>query len=631
MSVFMMIVSFLIMAGIASAATKLTKCVMAEGFVFSAMTITFIMWVTGILSCFNVGIYIVVALGVIGYAVSFYHSNDYKKYIEPAFVVLFAIFVGSLVLYHNDFIQHIDELHQWALVVKHMLYTGTMPGALEYAGDAHQLIGTSLFILFFQKMGGYNEGHMYVASAFLCFIGFLLPFGRIKKEKAHKIVLYVIFLYLSIYPLYRYGFKSLYVDLAPMAWTAGISLFWILRDKEKRIVNTFLLIGSMVMIYSFKLYVGAMLDMFVLLIVICDLFCERYSKLEEDSRKKWKKGLVIFISAGVVVFIGAVMFLINYQITNNRISTEQLSVITSAYITSFFTSVINSRSLYHIRPAVIILMIALVLFVQHKVSDKSNVFYNRMIALSMGLFAFAFLVVLWLAYLFVFNAFESSQAFGSQRYFSIMLTMLFMFAVSRLILSRDDVLISIKGLKRKYTVQTIFMFVSIAVFLVGVNKKFIADSSTFCTSSISSYGVIKKAQKHIAKVQDILMPEDKVFMVHQGADLETLNNKAQYPQNMALYYFGWQVNNCLYQPWKFTPKGSYVAITETDLFTIENLPQFLTEGGYTYFWVFKSDEYLEDQLPKVMDIEGGKVINSSLYKIEYVNGVAVGLKYVVKL
>ena len=59
---------------------------------------------------------------------------------------------------------------------------------------------------------------------------------------------------------------------------------------------------------------------------------------------------------------------------------------------------------------------------------------------------------------------------------------------------------------------------------------------------------------------------------------------------------------------------------------LNDLPTLLTQGGYTYLWVFKTDKYLTRELPQLMDCN--EVKDGYLYKVVYENGFATGLELI---
>ena len=59
---------------------------------------------------------------------------------------------------------------------------------------------------------------------------------------------------------------------------------------------------------------------------------------------------------------------------------------------------------------------------------------------------------------------------------------------------------------------------------------------------------------------------------------------------------------------------------------IQNLPDLLTAGGYTYLWIYRSNNYLRDELPNALNYDGDSV-EAGLYKVVYEDGRVAGIQY----
>ena len=44
-----------------------------------------------------------------------------------------------------------------------------------------------------------------------------------------------------------------------------------------------------------------------------------------------------------------------------------------------------------------------------------------------------------------------------------------------------------------------------------------------------------------------------------------------------------------------------IRLREDEEITIRDFPQLLEEGGFTYVWIYSADDYLKEELPKVME------------------------------
>ena len=105
------------------------------------------------------------------------------------------------------------------------------------------------------------------------------------------------------------------------------------------------------------------------------------------------------------------------------------------------------------------------------------------------------------------------------------------------------------------------------------------------------------------------------------------------PQNTALCYLLDQVNNFIFEPWRFTEEGCEIRATEELYPTIHELPTLLEENGYTYLWVYKTNEYLADSLETLfrLDISEAEMTDGQLFRVVFQDGHAEGLELVKSL
>ncbi len=654
-----MILAFIIIAGVATLFVKFFDCNYTEAMIPGTAVTIASLGIAGLAGNIFYGVVALCCLAIIGAVIGVIFKKINFDNLNTAFIILFGIFCGSLLLYKGDYLQHVDELHQWGLAIKYMYSTGSLPFNGDFAGDVHQYLGPGLFEVFFQYIAGYSESFMYVSSAFLAFIGLSLPFHKIKSKEAHKFIIYIIFMYLAAYPLYRYGFKSLYVDMAPMCWTAGMAMYWTRRDRDARVKNILLLITSIIMIFSFKIYVGAMLAGFVVMVAFFDRILDYYIKLDYDKRIKIARRIILACGIGLLVVVTGFIVFVNMQIGPGRLVADNVADTVKNYFMSFLTTEINLRSKLKIPPFFVVLMIYAILALNILFEeDKEEKIKRKFSILTLTVYNVLYLIALLFAYLFIFNSAESSQVYASERYFAICFSMELFLVVSEVFLCSEWKLKKIdhrfrKGKAKKKKEKTsliaefkkgaglefvnesryanskrIIVIVLILFFATGINKNYISDVSSLCPSEISSYIIIQRTKVQVERIKQIITPSDKVFMIHQKANMVDINNNDQFPLNIALYELYPQVNNCLAYPWKLEEDGAYINLVKIDLFKIENLPEFLEMGNYTYFWLFSMDDYLKENLDKVLYIEGGMKKNS-LYSIERDNeGHVVGLKYV---
>ena len=153
-----MLLAFLILAGVVCFFCAMLKVNMGEGvFLSASMVMLLLVGSSCLFHTFQFGIYGIYAValaGVILFVISFAHTGNRKKQFTGfgVLVSLLILYMVWLFLYHNDFIQHIDEFHEWAAAVRYMLIHDKMPTGYDFIGGGGQYgFATSLFYCIFRN------------------------------------------------------------------------------------------------------------------------------------------------------------------------------------------------------------------------------------------------------------------------------------------------------------------------------------------------------------------------------------------------------------------------------------------------------------------------------------------------
>ena len=273
--------AFLVIFGVALFFRESIRVTMGEGVILSASLIILSLYVSSLVGSFIYGVYAVIAIAGIGmilFGIKAVRCGkmEAQGILSPVLVILFVLYVTSLVFLYNDFIQHIDELHHWAATVKYMLNADQMPVGMSVGNCAY---ATSLFLLFFQKFSGYNEQNMYVAAMLLAWIGFMLPFSNYSWKEWKKPGIYAVIVYIALFTLYMYGIKSLYVDVMLASWAGGLAGWWMNRGKRK---TDYLVAGvSLLTLCFFKASAGPLMVLFVVMFMALYTLVVEKGKCEE--------------------------------------------------------------------------------------------------------------------------------------------------------------------------------------------------------------------------------------------------------------------------------------------------------------------------------------------------------------
>lgn len=652
-NIIMMLLAFLILMGVVCFYHAVLKVNLGEGMLLSASTVMLVLVLSStMLGTFRYGmwgIYGIAILGVAGFLICVMRAQNKKEQFAGwvAILSLLILYMFWLVIYHNDMIQHIDEFHEWAAAVKYMLTHDKMPTGGDFIGGGGQYgFATSAFLLFFQKITGYSEQNMYVASSLLTFIGILLPFSDYKKKDLKKVMIYIGIIYIALFSLYVYGTKSLYVDMPTAAWAGGLAGWWMNRDPEKKKANVLILVTGMVTLHFMKQSQGLLMAVFVL------VFTLSYSWMVEKGRIQKPHALqqirVVTASLCILVVVGTagVIGLVSeikpvektavsedgqeysvrsYEILGKElpqgavnwidiytINAKKAKETMKSFLTNGVGAQMSSRSNLKLAfvPFVVLCLMLVTVYGDLYEKKRESVFL-RCYMLFMAL---AYCAVLYLSFVLMFTYWLSVDVKSSSRYFAGCAVYLFILVMT-ILLSRAE-------LKRKTALKYVLCGVG-ALFLYGLNTKYIPNMTALDKEGIVGYEAISSAKHQAEEIRNKIGAEDKVYFIYQVSEKDF--DEREYVNSPALYYMDTQISNYMGVPWRFMEEGCNIGLELREDLTIQNLPDLLVMGGYNYVWIYKSDKYLNQNLPEVLRMDDS--VENGLYKVVYENEQPVGLEY----
>lgn len=649
---------YLMIVGMAAGFYSLLTVSSGEGMLLGTVLVTLIMYAGGLLKNFPAAVFVCIAVGCTGWLIFFlqqwkqlrmpcYNSKVNRSDLdchEPARVrsvqlpflsvellFLTLLFTGSMFLFHNDFVQKIDDFHQWAAAVKYMLERGHLPQAQDFIGTTSMPMFTSVFHLYFQMLAGYNEGHMYVSSFFLNAVALLLPLCRVGWRKLKPAFVYAFTVYIGLYTFYLHAYKSLYVDLPVAAWAAAICI-WVsqtIRERypHRRRNSLLLLLSGFFMTIVIKQGIGVLLAGFDLMYVVADLVFY-YGRQETRNwirrNRKWiLAGGLSVLAVAIVVLLSAGKAFIPLSGGGIQealwVQGEKAKLTLRMLFMNLFSKTLNSRARLHVRALPTVLIFAGILFaLSYTRKDKERRQYR-----GLGLFVLITFILyigaLYIVYVSTFSYEESVKNAAVHRYFSVIILYEFFILMA-----------AVYGLfYEKMTESPIIVRMGIcAVLVCSVNGKFISDVSHYHFWETSGYRTIKTVKMELAEIEKIVPDDEKVYQLVQNYSLEKMN---EFPMCVPLYYRENMLSNYIKEPWKFNENGSLRLLSQTDI-RIEAFPGILTQGDYRYVWIYGVDDYLEEELPHVLDVEGEdrkNEVTEGLYLcIRDERGNVTGLKWI---
>lgn len=648
-----MMAALLVLCGMTLFLSYLLHINTGEGMFLSVSVIAIIFFLSSKAGTFTYGLYVFMAISVVGFIFLIKkcickHTMELQQICMPTMFILLILYLCWLILLHNDFIQHVDELHHWAAGVKYMVNKDAMPTGNDFvAGAGNYAWATTLFHLFFQKFTGYNEQSMYVSASLLMWIGFLLPFSEYQWKDWKKVVMYVAIVYIGLYTLYSYGPKSLYVDVPTAAWAGGLAAWWTRRKRKK---SDYLIAASgLIMLHFFKASAGLLMAVFVLFFMILYTFAIEKGYLYKQNSMKLLRGgtgiLCGLVLLGSVAVLGVVYSIQPYETVaeeaienlpendmerwaiagkklpdgiSSQINVVQLSRIKvkktfGAFMTTVFGSPLASRSNWDLAFLPCILGILILFKVYGDIYEEKE--KSQLYLMYSSFTVLAYSAAVYFSYILMFAYELSIEMRSASRYFSICSIFLLIILLSELLQPES----AKKENVREYTLLGILLF-----FALGLNANFVPNATAINKEKISGYDKIHDTFLQVNQIQEMISDTDKVYyLCQQPAD--SLSGAELY-NCTALYYLEEQVSNYLAMPWKFTSTGCNIRLEEFDT-SVADFPALLAQGGYTYVWVHTTNQYLTRELPLVLPCDK-EVSNGCFYRVVYENGSPIYLEFV---
>lgn len=616
-----MLLGFLMLTGIALFFAVFLKSNIGEGMFLAASFTMLCMYFSLRLGHVSIGIFMIAAIAATGVILwitgmvsrriaTISHQQSTAQVLYSSYwILLSALFLLALVSFYQDFIQRIDELHMWAAAVKYMQEYERMPYGQDFIGTGHSGFATSLFIVFFQKLTGYSEPHMYAASFLLIWIGWLLPFSGFQKKDWKKPLIYTVLLYFGTYSLYHYGLKTLYVDVHTAAWAGGLAGWWMNRRHQK---SDFVVaaVGAATLFFL-KPFVGPLMSAFVVVFMMCYQFLIEKKLLERNSlKKRLLKAVPVLIGIGAAATAGIVFMLhkapsgmplfgvLSEAYKTRGGSREKILRTFGAILSGLVGKPLAKGSDLKVSFFLGLIIVLLLLKLSADLYRQGTT--QLFCVLYAILIVSGYVMALFQSYLVMFSYRESIKIAGGVRYFSVCLLYLLTIALVLLLQRTEPV-----SRRIRFYVLSGLMIVS----LYGLNSDFLSKYTGWDRWHVTHYSDIKKSRSQAKELLSVLESEDRVYFLNQDESNE-------FPQNVVLYYLGRQVSDYNRTFWKLTENGSITRLETRESPDIYDLPKVLEEGGYTYLWIYRTDDYLSEILPEVFDgVE--EVADHQLYHVLY--------------
>lgn len=596
MNIIMLMAVFIMMAGVAVFYCNLFGLNPAEGMVPAVLTvIAAVTLAVSLTGNYLLAVILIAALAVLGLVSSIYKWYKAGKVsfgflLSPYFIALTAVFIISILIYYGDTIQNIDELRLWAMADKYMF----SHDSFYLYDDVVYMQGTNLFRYLFLKISGFQEGSIYALSALLYWIGLLLPFGKIGKEKWPRLLLYILLMHIGLYSMYYYGSKSCSPELALACWIGGMAGWWITREKKK--TNIVVLLSGLISAFTFTETVNAVLLIFVLLLPVNHLAGSYVNRkkdpayeispeteqtntvLENSGDKNYGHIDLYCFLAAFMLFFAAVLLYGN--LTAFTYLKENMTYFLRCLVENNMTlwkADLNYTFIFNIVLVAVLLVAVIDQQYQRKLAAR-YIIYSIMVS------------AIYISVL-IFSAVNDQQQIKKeyiatiQRMISLLVIYLFVMALSWLLCE--------KRLLEKKT-PYIPGLILLVVFLYGVNKNYLTNATAAYPEKNNNYSTIQRVKRQCAYLEDRLETDEKVYFINQGKEIASVE---------ARFILGNQISDSSLQAWKFSVNGGMVKNQIDPYKPLSALPAALKEEQYSYVWIYKTNSYLNRNLPKVMGNE----------------------------
>ena len=627
MSYLMMIPAMAVLVGIAMLFYSWLRYDGTESMILAASTVVGLLFIGGKLHHFMLCIpvaAVLAAAGVISFAIfkqpktvgNGVSAKRRRDFVSPAFVLMLLIFLYGLVAFFGDFVQNYDELNHWANEVKYMLTSNWLPvPESDYSGITNMPYAAALFHLFFQLITGFNEANLYTAGMLLVWMGFALCISKLEWKQWKSALIFAVVMYVALFSLYQYPYKSLYVDMPTAAWTGGLCSWWCLeKDRRHKLL---LPIAMLAMICCFKMATGPLMAVFVVIFFIVQLLTTGRINLKDKKVQAAAAVLAVLavLGAGAAGYLLLSGRLSGILPLSDDISLDKALKTLASFVTRLFNRKLSVSS-FKVKALPFVLCVFAVVALLSKLADKKTfqrVFFPQLIAIPFGFAGYC--LALYASYVLLFAYDESVNVASINRYFSIIVVVIFTMLMTDLaVLSKNESPLPYHEPPKapdteqlKIITCRVVAIAMLVIFSTGFNGNFIWKATSLNSSDATNYKVISTVKNACDEIDDILTEQDKVYMIVQVSDKTG-------EMGAAKYFLGNRVNGEREAPWSFNSDGSKLGITQNYDITIEVLPELLQQGGYTYFWIYNADEYLKKNLPNVAEV---KIKEGGFYQVSF--------------
>lgn len=617
-------ITLLSILGVALFFYHVVKVTPEESFASAVMSILILIYVTGLCGNTSIGVYLLYGIAICGGIAMIALSIKRKRmlifsFLTPGIIMVIAITMFGVVAFHGLKVCNWDELYQWGKAANYMVVYDQLPSGVNFSGESVLLSSTTFFHYFMARLdyvitGTIIESDYYVSNLLLWFSALLLPISGTTWKDKRRVWAYGIFHFLMTALLFVQPFYNIYTD-QPTAYWAGAMIAWILLDKWN-LRNVYLIPLVLVNVGLMKSTVGPLFAVIVILALIAVHCVQRREEGKKILPSGWTrkmlswKGLLALLAIASPFLLMGIWSARTGQNGLFRYTTsffgegqkERAIKTLKAMVDKAFQSVTLHDTHFYLTYAMFFVLAAgMVCAIAPLLLDHKRLAqYRTLIYLYLAGFIGYFLVM-FVAYMTVFEYMDSIRAQSLNRYYAdyMMLGIVPLTFPIFMPSGREEEHAREVGV----FVQKGIFVISLVMILYGSSSYLLPSMTHLYAVDTKKYQEREKITKYAETVKQLTGEEGKIYFINQSkSGLYTL---------VADYEMDDQVSRggmC----YKFRESGTKKnsALTE---YPIETLPDVLTQQGYSYVWIYSSNDYLAANFKDMFDIK--KIKNGDFYKV----------------
>ncbi|MBK5240812.1 hypothetical protein [Clostridium sp.] len=333
---YLLFIFALLCSGAAIISLKFDKKI-EETFSLWIFLIILILYLFGLLGFLKIGVYSVIAIGVVSmffccYSIYSNRQNFIKNVMTPGFAMFIVFFVLAWWAQKGRMLTSWDEFSHWGTVVKNMYILD----ALGNHPDATTVFrgyppATALFEYLWMKLSGnFTEGNLYMAMNILYFSLMIPVFSNIRWKNASKIV--IRFILILILPL---AFFQDFYSIIMVDAILGVMFAYILITYYVNEMSTFKIINISLALFVLTITKasGFGLAIISIIVIALDLIFVKRQELKkyikQDKKINTVKRIVLVLCPIIFALLSKYSWSIYIKITktNEAWNTSEISLL----------------------------------------------------------------------------------------------------------------------------------------------------------------------------------------------------------------------------------------------------------------------------------------------------------------